>query len=173
MTIFHKTSNGTNKKLALLLVIFGVFFTPAVMFANHRCTGDTDAQPNIDMAAGHNCTPAGSGNVGAGNVGSGITTFDGLIGRANAILNTLVPVLIGLAVFIVIWGVFGYITHADEEEKRAEAKQFILWGVIFIFFMVSIWGFINILVNSFDLSKTAPTARPTLPCIIVPPATSC
>ena len=76
-----------------------------------------------------------------------------LISQINGILNTIIPFLVGLAVFIIIWGVFKYLSGAGDEEQRAEAKQFIIYGVLGVFLMVSIWGLVNILVNSFELKK--------------------
>ncbi|MEK7170423.1 MAG: pilin [Patescibacteria group bacterium] len=77
-----------------------------------------------------------------------------LIAQINAVINTIVPFLVGLAVLIIIWGVFNYISGAGDEEKRAQAKQYIVWGVVGVFIMLSVWGLVNVLVNSFDLKKT-------------------
>ncbi|KKW10550.1 MAG: hypothetical protein UY50_C0031G0008 [Parcubacteria group bacterium GW2011_GWA2_49_9] len=77
-----------------------------------------------------------------------------LIVQINAVINTIIPFLVGLAVLIIIWGVFNYISGAGDEEKRAQAKQYIVWGVVGVFIMLSIWGLVNVLVNSFDLKKT-------------------
>lgn len=81
-------------------------------------------------------------------------TISGLLARIQGILNSIVPFIIGLAVFVIIWGIFKYILHAAEEEKRAEARAYIIWGIVGVFFMLSIWGFVNILVNTFDLERT-------------------
>ncbi len=88
--------------------------------------------------------------------GGDITTIGELINALNRLFNAIVPFLIGLAVLVVVYGIFGYISHSAEEEKRAEARMFIIWGVIFIFAMLSIWGLINLLSNTFSLDKTAP-----------------
>lgn len=77
-----------------------------------------------------------------------------LFEQINAVINTLIPFLVGVAVLIIIWGVFNYISGAGDEEKRAQAKQYIIWGVIGVFIMLSVWGLVNVLVNSFDLKKT-------------------
>lgn len=76
-----------------------------------------------------------------------------LINQLNTVINTIIPFLVGLAVLIVIWGVFNYISGAGDEEKRAQAKQYIVWGVVGVFIMLSIWGLVNVLVNSFALRK--------------------
>jgi uncharacterized membrane protein YidH (DUF202 family) len=95
------------------------------------------------------------------------STLPTLIDRVGAIGNDyVVPFLISIGVFIVILGIFNYIRQGDNEEKRAEARKFIVWGVISIFIMLSIWGLINIIVNSFNFDNSLPLkAIPELPKI--------
>lgn len=80
-------------------------------------------------------------------------TLGGLLDIVQGIIDKLVPFIIGLAVFIIVWGIFGYISHSADEEKRAQARQFIVWGVVGVFCMLSIWGFVNILYNTFTLDR--------------------
>ena len=162
--------------VAVLLIIGTVSFaTPA--FAIQCFNGDT----GIWFESGTDECPSGATldpgivnwtntdslvRMGSENGNSGGGNITNLIFRINAILNTIVPFLVGIAVFIVMWGIFGYISHSAEEEKRQEARQFILWGVIFIFCMLSIWGFVNIMDNSFNLKKdpiTVPSVFPPSP----------
>ena len=99
-------------------------------------------------------------------------TLIDLLGKIQSILNSLIPFIIGLAVFVIIWGIFNYVAHAAEEEKRAEARQYIVWGVIGVFFMVSIWGFVAILINTFgvdsaiDIGKIPKVPEFTVPALI-------
>lgn len=154
----------------MLVAVAGALLVPARPAFAIWCIGNNGVPFEV---SGDEC-PAGSSDIG------GLTkTKEGpksgpnianLIGQANAVLNTIVPFLVGVAVLIVIWGVFNYVLSAAEEEKRAEARLFIVWGIIFIFLMLSVWGFVNILVNSFSLSKQAPSQRPTLPEIPIPKA---
>jgi len=74
--------------------------------------------------------------------------------QLNAIINYIIPFIVGLAVLIVIWGVFSFISSAGDEEARATAKQFIIWGIIGIFIMLSVWGLVQILANTFNLQHT-------------------
>lgn len=104
-----------------------------------------------------------------------ITTVPLLFSRVEDILNAIVPFIIGLAILVIIWGILGYISRAGEEEKRKEAKQFIVWSIIGLFIMLSVWGFVNVLVNSFELKNDIPLRAdmPSIPCIPIPPATTC
>lgn len=82
-----------------------------------------------------------------------------LMGRLNEIVNVVIPFIIGLAVLVIIWGVFNFISGAGDEEKRAEAKQYIIWGIIGLFIMTSVWGLVNILSNTFKFDQS-PDAAP-------------
>lgn len=93
-------------------------------------------------------------------------TIGRLLTRAEGVLNLIIPFIIGLAVFVILWGVFLYVTKAAEEEKRTEARLYIVWGIVAVFCMLSLWGFVNILVNSFNLQTTiAPGSIPTAPTL--------
>lgn len=74
----------------------------------------------------------GSRSEGVKNPSAGLT-LPGALARVRGVLDTLIPFIIGLAVFVILLGIFTYITHAAEEEKRAEAKRFIVWGIVGVF----------------------------------------
>ncbi|GEM_PF-3082221 len=98
------------------------------------------------------------------------TTLVELIDRVNSIGSYVIPFLIGIGVFIVLLGIVNYIRQGDNEEKRAEGRMFIIWGVISIFIMLSIWGLVNILVKSFNFDNSVTsTTIPDLPTLPVPP----
>ncbi len=92
--------------------------------------------------------------------------------QVNAIINTLVPFIVGLAVLTIIWGLFNYVAGAGDEEKRAQAKQYIIWGIIGVFLMLSVWGLVNVLVNSFSLENTTRPAVPTFGTGTLAPGTA-
>jgi hypothetical protein len=57
---------------------------------------------------------------------------------------------------------------AADEEKKEKAKSTVIYGVIALFVMISIWGLVNILYNTFGLTNTnrsadATNALPTVP----------
>ena len=146
-----------------LTVVLVALFLPVSAGATAAATSACAVDVTASSALGHS-------NVSTITSSDEIVDIPCLLEKINRVLNTVVPFLVGIAVFIIIWHVFKYIMSAGDEEKRTEARMFVVWGVIFVFLMVSVWGFINILVNSFSLSKQAPSQRPTLPTIPVPPA---
>jgi hypothetical protein len=90
-------------------------------------------------------------------------TIGELFGYATCIINkTVIPFFITLAIAVFIYGVVKFIMNAENEEERKKGKNFMIYGIISLFVIVSIWGLVNILVNTFGLSKTAPDL-PQLP----------
>ena len=86
----------------------------------------------------------------------------GLLAQAEDLINRIIPFIIALAVLWFLVGIFRFITNVGDPEKRKEATGMILWGVVGLFVMVSVWGLVNILVRSVNLDNTAPNA-PGLP----------
>jgi hypothetical protein len=52
------------------------------------------------------------------------------------------------SVLYIVWGAFKLM----KEEGREEGKNIVLYGIIGLFVMVSIWGLVNVLDNTFQLS---------------------
>ncbi len=84
------------------------------------------------------------------------------IDSIGSILNKLVPLFIAIAVVIFLYGVLKYILAGGNEEVRAEARSMIIYGIISIFVMVAVWGFVRILVGTFfPNNNTLPIKGPT------------
>lgn len=79
------------------------------------------------------------------------------------IVDVVIPFIIGLAVLVFIYGLFQFITSAGDEEARGNAKHLIIWSVIAVFVMVSVWGLVNILSGTFNLNKAVTIPVSTVP----------
>jgi len=55
--------------------------------------------------------------------------------------------LIALASMIFIWGLLEFIAGADNEEKRNIGKRHLVWGIIGLFIMLSVYGIIQLIAN--------------------------
>ncbi len=79
--------------------------------------------------------------------------IDGLLNTAQNILTRLVPLFISAAVVLFLYGVLTYILAGGDEEKRAAGRNTMIYGIIAIFVMVSVWGLVNILRDSLQLNQ--------------------
>lgn len=75
----------------------------------------------------------------------------GIIGAINLFI---VPVLFTLAAAAFLWGVFSYFfLHGGEDTKRAEGRAFIVWGILGLVVLFSVWGLVNILLSTLGLTR--------------------
>ncbi len=83
--------------------------------------------------------------------------FSGYVNGIIGLLNTVVvPVIFALAFAAFVWGVVKYLfIHGNDEAKRAEGRLFILWGVIGMAVLFSVWGFVNLLLSTLGFAPGA------------------
>ena len=81
----------------------------------------------------------------------------------QTVLSALIPISITLALVYFIWGISQFILVSGNDEKREEGKQKIIWGIISIFVIVSIWGIVNFIGSSFGIGTGGTVTIPMLP----------
>lgn len=80
----------------------------------------------------------------------------GLITTAKTILTAVLPLIMTLAVVYFLWSTAQFIIA--EGEKKNEAREHMVWGIIILFVMVSVWGLVAIL--DATIFGTTPTEPP-------------
>jgi len=65
------------------------------------------------------------------------------------IVNPLIVLVIALALLYFLWGVTKYILHSGDAEKRTEGYQMMIYGIIALFVLVSVWALVEVLANTF------------------------
>ena len=88
---------------------------------------------------------------------AGGPTADTLIDKIAGWIDVLTPIVVALALLYFFYGLAIYILKAGDEEKRKEAKGIMIYGIIALFVMVSVWGLVGILVSSVGLGGTGGT----------------
>jgi len=78
--------------------------------------------------------------------------FQRLLGQFKGLLNTLVVILISLAVVFFIWNVFKYIMAGDAVEK-GKATTGMISGIVGLAVIVSIWGLVTLLKSVFGVGQ--------------------
>jgi hypothetical protein len=72
-----------------------------------------------------------------------------LIAKINTvIINPAIIFIFALALAYFVYGVFVYMKDADNEEERAKGRQQMLWGVIGMFIMLSVFGIMKIIIST-------------------------
>ena len=79
-----------------------------------------------------------------------ITDVNTLSQKIVGIFNLAIYLLIALAVLFIIWNIVMYLIKGGSDEGgRAKAGASILWGIVGLVIILSIWGIVNIFTNTF------------------------
>lgn len=78
-------------------------------------------------------------------------------------INRLIPLIISIGLILFLIGIVQFVTAGGDEEKRAAARSMIIFGIIALFVMVSVWGFVNILSRTFFQSEGETTGPRSVP----------
>ncbi len=79
--------------------------------------------------------------------------------QSLAVIEQLVLVFAALALIVFLWGMVQFISHADSKERRVLGRQQMLWGIVGLFVVVSVWGFVQLMQGMFDVSPTKTLKR--------------
>lgn len=91
-------------------------------------------------------------------IAQGASTVPGLIAFLKDALSTATVLILAAAVVYFLWNVFGYVMSAGDPEARKEKQGGMVYGIIGIAVMVSIWGLVNFLTSSAKLDTTTKSA---------------
>ncbi len=76
------------------------------------------------------------------------------------IVKTLIPIAFGLALLFFFWGIAKYIWGSGSGKE--EGKQIMVWGVIAVFVMSTIWGIVAFISDSFGIDSETNMNIPTI-----------
>lgn len=94
--------------------------------------------------------------------------FKELADQLATIMNWAVTLLITAGIVLYFWGAVKHIMDHGESEDSWEMRKFLMMGLVVLFVMLSIWGILEILGNSFSgqqgfFGSSAPNS-PRTPC---------
>ena len=76
-------------------------------------------------------------------------TFKNIFNNLTTIFQATIPAMMVLATVLFLWGVITYLTNADNEDARTKGRTFMIYGIIGLFVMVSVWGLVQVVYKSF------------------------
>lgn len=77
-----------------------------------------------------------------------------VINPIGTLISSLIPILMTVAFLAFLWGLIKYISSAGDPQKAFEGKSIMIYGVIALFVMVSIWGLTSFIGGVFGISST-------------------
>src|SRR3989344_8679743 len=94
---------------------------------------------------------------------AGWGSFGQLVNLFINLIKAVLPVIIGLAVLVLFWGLIKFISRVGGDEKAVtEGKKLMIWGLIALFIMISIWGILRFFSASLGFRGFGFPSLPTL-----------
>ena len=78
-----------------------------------------------------------------------ITDINGVSTTLVSIGNMVIYLLMALAVIFIVWNIVMFMIKASDPEGRKGASTNVLWGIVGLVIIISIWGLVNIFTNTF------------------------
>lgn len=92
-----------------------------------------------------------------GQIGS---TFSNLLGFINSVL---VPLVFGVALLFFLWGLARFILSAGDEAAKESGRRLMIWGIVALAIMASVWGLVRILTDAFGVQRGGTIETPDAP----------
>lgn len=90
-------------------------------------------------------------------VNTAYASLDSFLANTNRlIINPIIYLLFAIALVYFLYGMVEFIAGADNEEKRMTGKNHMIWGIIGIGIMLSVWSILQILINTLGIEKIDP-----------------
>lgn len=86
-----------------------------------------------------------------------------IVNFISATVAALIPIMVGLALVFFFWGLIKYIRSAGDPKAAAEGKSIMIYGIIAIAVMLSVYGLVFWLQNVLGVTSNAPIAPPVVP----------
>lgn len=69
----------------------------------------------------------------------------------NLIFNPIIKIIFLFALIVFIWGVFQYIKNSDSDSERETGRKHMLWGIVGMFIMISVFGIMSLIMNTVEV----------------------
>ena len=83
-----------------------------------------------------------------------------LIGAVASLVGALVPILVTLAFVVFLFGLVKYLWGKGGKADIDGAKKLMMWGLITLFVMVSVWGIIRLMQSALGVNSNAEARAP-------------
>lgn len=96
---------------------------------------------------------------------TGPGTLGEVIGTIGDVVGAAVPVIAALALLAFFWGLAMYLFNFGEgkEEIQKKGRNLMVYGILAIFVMVSVFGIAQLLQRSFGINQVNILPAPTIP----------
>lgn len=78
------------------------------------------------------------------------STFKDVILYVVSIINAAIPIMVSIAFIVFFWGLSKFVIGADNDAEIKKGKEFMLWGILALFLLISVRTILGLLSNEFE-----------------------
>jgi uncharacterized membrane protein YjfL (UPF0719 family) len=78
------------------------------------------------------------------------------------IVEIAIPITAAIALLAFFWGLIKFIRSVSETGK-SEGKSFMIWGLIALFVMMTVWGLVNFIRQQLNINQDSAPVVPQVP----------
>ena len=86
---------------------------------------------------------------------------DNIVEPIGRIIGLLIPIVFALALLYFFWGLATYILSAEQDKDLAKKRM--LWGIVALFVMASVWGLVRFLGDAVGIDQGDDVIVPGVP----------
>jgi len=116
--------------------LFGGTAANGISLYSHLARGSDEAQSYQDTSL-----PCGGG-----------VSCAGVVDNIIAVIDAIIPILVMVALIIFFVGLIQYISQSGDAHAHGKSKGLILWGLVALFVLMSLWGILEIALSVFPTS---------------------
>jgi len=90
------------------------------------------------------------------------TNVEDLILSVGRLVEILLPLVVALALLFFFWGLAKFVLEAGNEIEKQKGKDLMIWGVVALFVMVSVWGIVDFVIFALDIDNNQNINIPTI-----------
>jgi hypothetical protein len=90
-----------------------------------------------------------------------LTNLQTLLQSIGRLVDLALPIVVGLALLGFFWGLAKFLFGGAE--GKDEAKTLMIWGLIALFVMVSVWGLVRFIGNALGIQQGDTIVVPRVP----------
>lgn len=88
-------------------------------------------------------------------------TIGDIIDAISELVNLIIPLLTIIAIAVFLYGVVRYILAGGDAAKEAEARRYLIAGLVGLFVLVAFWALITVLTSTFGLTEEEAPLKPS------------
>lgn len=88
-----------------------------------------------------------------------------LVRSIGRLIDLALPIVVAIALLAFFWGLVKFIFAQGDETAKTDAKKTMLWGLVALFVMVSVWGLVRFIGNALGVQQGDTIVVPRVPGI--------